>query len=322
MSSPTTAETDRVAADPVEASSPGALPPQDDAAPPKRRRARSLPWYLMVAPAVGLILWLIVWPFVQSVILGFQKVPVNGAATWVGLRNFTRLFGDGQMWNALWNTIVFTVASVALEIVIAWVLALLLWSTFKRAGSVLRVLFAIPMLISPVVVGILWRVLLDPTYGWIPSILHTGSLSLLGNPSTAMATMIGVEVWQWTPFVFLIIAAGLNSVPEETLEAARMDGAKSWRLFWSIIWPLTLPVTLVAVLFRGLDTLKAFDLPFNLTSGGPGTSTETIALYLYKQAFTYLDKGYASAISLLATVVMAMLAVVVLAFISRAERKL
>ncbi|MBW9122332.1 sugar ABC transporter permease [Microbacterium trichothecenolyticum] len=301
--------------------------PRDDGA--KRRSVtkgerfrRAAPWYIMVAGAVALIVWLIVYPFIESFLLSFQDVPTNGDGVFIGLENYQRLFTDSRMWGALWNTLWFTFATVTLQVAIAWILALLLWSTFRRASTVMRVLFAIPMLISPVVVGILWRVLLDPTYGWIPAIFNMQDVSLLGNPATAMPTMIFVETWQWTPFVFLIVAAGLNAVPEETLEAARLDGASSWRLFWHIIWPLTLPVTLIAVLFRGLDTLKTFDLPYNLTSGGPGTATETIALYLYKQAFTFLEKGYASAISLLATAVMALLAVLVLFFIRRAERKL
>lgn len=280
------------------------------------------PWYVMIVPALALVAWLIAYPFVNSILLSFQKVSLGKAGnSWMGLDNYTRLFQDSELFQAIGTTLVFSVFSVALQLVLAWTLALLLWGTTKRIGSAVRVLFAIPMLLSPVVVGVVWSVLLNPQYGWIPSALHLQTISLLGDPSTALTTLILVETWQWTPFMFLIIAAGLNSIPDDVLEAARIDGSGSFRLFGSIIWPLTLPVTFVALLFRGLDALKAFDLPYNLTGGGPGTATQTMAIYLYRQAFTRFDQGYASAIAMLTTAIMAAVAVVILLLMRRSERK-
>lgn len=287
----------------------------------RQRAYAAAPWYVMVAPAIALIAWLIAYPFVNTVILSFQEARFGSVGTsWVGLDNYVRVFNDGELQQAYVTTAILTVFSVAMQLVLAWALALLLWGTARKVSTVVRVLFAIPMLLSPVAVGVVWTVLLHPQYGWLTAGLGFVNFSPISSPDTALISLILVETWQWTPFMFLIIAAGLNSIPEETLEAARLDGAGPVRLFTSVIWPLTLPVTLVAILFRGLDTLKAFDLPYNLTGGGPGTATQTIAIYLYRQAFTRFDQGYASAIALVTTVLMALVAIIILALMRRAER--
>lgn len=283
---------------------------------------QALPWYVLVLPAVALTVWLVASPFVQSVLLGFQTVSIGAGATWVGFANFTRMANDPAFWSALGNTLYFATATTLLELVLGWILAALLWGAFRKTGSIIRVLFAIPMLLSPVVAGVVWSVLLNPQYGWVPAFFHDQSLALLSSPKTALPTMVVVDAWQWTPFMFLILSAGLNALPEDVLEAARVDGASAVRMFRSIVWPLTMPVTMVAVLFRSLDSLKAFDLPYNLTHGGPGTSTQTLAIYLYQEAFTRYDQGYAAAIALVATVLMAVVAIALLVVLRRAEGRI
>lgn len=290
-------------------------------APPRaKKRPFSIVWTLMAIPATAFIAVLIFWPFLQSVVMSFQDVRLGRPAVWVGVENYVRLFADPQAQNAFWVTAVFAVGATALELVLAWSFALLLFNSFKRMNTVFRVLFAIPMMLSPVVVGVVFRILFNPQYGWIPALSGIPELDVLSNPGTALLTMIVVDAWQWTPFLFLIIAAGLASVPEEMLEAARIDGAGPVRIFSNILWPMVLPVTIVGVLFRFLDALKTFDLPYNLTSGGPGNSTQTIAIYLYRQAFTRYDQGYASAISLVTTLALAVVALLLLWYMRRAER--
>lgn len=275
----------------------------------------------MLLPAVVLLAWLIGYPFISSVLLSFQQARLGRDATWAGLDNFTRMFADSEFYSSMGTTLVFAFSAVTIELVLAWLLALLLWNTLKRWGSLFRMLFTIPMLLSPVVVGVVWRVLLNPQYGWIPALIGDQQLDLLGTPSTALVTMIVIDAWQWTPFLFLIISAGLSGLSDEVLEAAKLDGATGLRLFGQVVFPLTLPVTIVAILFRLLDALKTFDLPFNLTQGGPGNSTQTIAIYLYRQAFTRYDQGYAVAISLIATCLLAAIALSLLGILRRAERK-
>lgn len=279
-------------------------------------------WYLMLLPAVLVLVGLLVIPFIASIGLSFQQIRFAQDAEWVGLANFTRAFADPQFGKALGITLLFTVVGVGIQLVLAWSIALLLWSTVKRASGFVRVLFAIPMLLSPVVVGVVWRVLLNPQYGWLAAVWPGEPLDLLGTPSLALPTMIAVDVWQWTPFLFIIIASALNSVPDEVLEAARLDGASGFRLFRSIIWPLCLPVTLVALLFRILDALKTFDLPFNLTQGGPGTATQTVAVYIYRTAFTRFDQGYGVAMALITTVIITVIALVLLRGIRQSTRSI
>lgn len=294
--------------------------PKTPAPPSAKKKPFNVVWTLMALPATAFIVALIFWPFLQSVTMSFQEVRLGRPSVWVGVENYVRLFADPQAHNGFWVTAVFALGATALELVLAWSFALLLFNSFKRMNTVFRVLFAIPMMLSPVVVGVVFRIMFNPQYGWIPALSGVPGLDVLADPGTALVTMIVVDAWQWTPFLFLIIAAGLASVPEEMLEAARLDGAGPVRIFSNILWPMVLPVTIVGVLFRFLDALKTFDLPYNLTSGGPGNATQTIAIYLYRQAFTRYDQGYASAISLVTTIALALVAVLLLWFMRRAER--
>jgi multiple sugar transport system permease protein len=261
--------------------------------------------WLMPAPAILILVLFTVAPFVRTIYLSFTHVKMGRKIliTWIGTENYSRLFNDDLFWIALRHTATFTIVAVLGELILGYMIALLLYGEVSRWRSLFRSLFLLPMVLSPVVIGITWRALLNPSFGWVNHLLGTHQFQWLGTPSHALYVLAMVDIWQWTPFMFLIILAGLQGLPTEVLEAARVDGASPIQLFIQVIWPIMLPITTVAVLLRSIDALKIFDLVYNLTFGGPGTSTETMSFYMYRLAFKSFDHGYAAAVSVFLSIV-------------------
>ena len=271
-----------------------------DAKPRRGTWQRHLPYYFL-APAVVLLLALTVYPLLYILRISLYRTTVDGE-TFVGLANFARLFQDSFFHESLVHTLVFTAGALALELALGLGLALLLDSRI-RARGLWRSLFLLPMILPPVVAGVVWRLIYNPNFGVLNGTLQllgidTTRLTWLADPSVALAAIVLVDVWEWTPFVFLILLAGLQAIPDEPYEAARMDGSSEWQTFRDITLPLLRPAILVAVLLRTMDLLRIFDQVFILTEGGPGRATETVSLYIYKTAFRFSDFGYAAAMSL------------------------
>jgi multiple sugar transport system permease protein len=251
---------------------------------------------LLVLPAVAVLLALSIYPLVYSVTVSLQTT--TGAWT---LANFTRLFSDGFFRTALAHTLIFTVVALFFEFTLGLALALLLNGQI-RGRSIFRAGLLVPMMLPTVVVGVVWRLMLNPNFGAINGTLkrfgiNTDSLTWTASPRLALLSVIAVDVWQWTPFVFLVLLAGLQAIPQEPYEAARIDGSSRWQTFLHITLPLLKPAILIALLLRTMDLLRVFDQIFILTEGGPGFATETIALYIYRAAFRFFDFGYAAAMS-------------------------
>ena len=277
------------------------MEPEPITAAPHTRRWRNVFPYAFLAPTVVLLLALTVYPLFYIVRISLYRL-TPGGEVFVGMENFLRLFQDAFFHQALWHTLVFAAVALALELGLGLVLALLLDSRI-RARGLWRSLFLLPMILPPVVAGVIWRLIYNPNFGVLNGLLQalgidTTQLTWLADPSVALLSVIFVDVWEWTPFVFLILLAGLQAIPEEPYEAARMDGANAWQVFRDITLPLLRPAILVAVLLRTMDLLRIFDQVFILTQGGPGGATETISLYIYKTAFRFFDFGYAAAMSL------------------------
>ena len=268
--------------------------------------------WLMPAPAVLLLAGFTLIPLLRTVYLGFTTVKYGRDVTWTGLNNYQQLVDDRLFLTALGQTFAFTVVAVAGELILGFAIALLLWGEVSRWRSIFRTLFMIPMILSPVVVGITWRALLNPNFGWINDLLGIPGFQWLSDPSRALYTLAAVDIWQWTPFMFVILLSGLQGVPTDVLEAAEVDGASAVQRFVGIIWPLMLPFTIVAVLLRAIDAFKIFDLVYNLTGGGPGTATETISFYLYRIAFKQFDLGYAAAVSVVLSLIVGALVTIYL----------
>ena len=254
---------------------------------------------LFIAPALAVLLSLSIYPLLYSVSVSLQQETPNGVV-W-GLGNFARLFSDSFFWTAMVHTFVYAIAALTCEFLLGFSLALLLNSQIRGRG-IFRVSLLVPMMLPAVVVGVVWRLMLNPNFGAINGTLkqigiNTESLTWTASPKLAMVSVIAVDVWQWTPFVFLVLLAGLQAIPQEPYEAALIDGSSRWQTFWHVTLPLLKPSILIVLLLRTMDLLRVFDQIFILTEGGPGFATETISLYIYRTAFRFFDFGYAAAMS-------------------------
>jgi multiple sugar transport system permease protein len=233
----------------------------------------------------------------------------NPSPVFAGLANFIELMKDGQFWKSLFRTGVYVAGSVSCELVLGMILALLLSQNLPGTGLI-RTLFLLPMAVTPAVAGLVWRILYDPTLGLINHLLSTIGLrgkAWVADAHTALPALMLVDVWQWTPFVMLILLAGLQALPTEPFEAARVDGASRFQSFVYLTMPMLKQVMLVTVLLRGIDAFKAFDTIFVITNGGPGTSTQTVTFFAYQEGFGWFNLGYASAVAIVLLVLVTVL---------------
>ena len=240
-----------------------------------------------------------IYPLIYSVTISLQSQTAEGIR-W-GAANFTRLLSDIFFWTAMTHTFVYAIAALTLEFLIGLTLALLLNGPLRGRG-LFRATLLIPMMLPTVVVGVVWRLMLNPNFGAINGTLkriglNTDALTWTASPRLALLSVIIVDVWQWTPFVFLVLLAGLQAIPQEPYEAALVDGSNRWQTFRHVTLPLLKPAILIVLLLRTMDLLRVFDQIFILTEGGPGFATETISLYIYRTAFRFFDFGYAAAMS-------------------------
>jgi multiple sugar transport system permease protein len=255
--------------------------------------------YLLLGPTVFVLFALSIYPLIYAVSLSLQ-ITSGGITRW-SPQNFVRLVSDQFFLAALGHTLVFAVVALTLEFLLGLGLAVLLNKQI-RGRSFFRAGLLVPMMLPTVVVGVIWRLMLNPNFGAVNGTLkgfglNTAALTWTSSPRLAMFSIIAVDVWQWTPFMFLILLAGLQAIPQEPYEAALIDGSNAWQTFRHVTLPLLKPAILVALLLRTMDLLRVFDQVFILTEGGPGFATETLSLYIYRTAFRFSDFGYAAAMS-------------------------
>jgi multiple sugar transport system permease protein len=257
---------------------------------------RTLP-LLLIAPTIVVLLALSIYPLIYAVRVSLQT---ESGSRWT-LQNFTRLLADDFFLSALAHTLVYALLALTFEFLLGLGLAVLL-NREMRGRTFFRAALLVPMMLPSVVVGVVWRLLLNPNFGAVNGTLqgfgaNTEALTWTASPTLAFASVIMVDIWQWTPFIFLILLAGLQAIPEEPYEAALIDGSSAWQTFRHVTLPLLKPAILIALLLRTMDLLRVFDQIFILTEGGPGSATETISLYIYRTAFRFGDFGYAAAMS-------------------------
>jgi multiple sugar transport system permease protein len=275
--------------------------------------------YLLVAPAVTVLAVVALYPVLAAVWLSLHRfILVFGERRFTGLENYAYLLGDARFWSALGNTGYFTLVAVAVELALAVPLALLLNRAFPGRG-LLRASVLVPWAIPTVVSARLWAWMFNPDYGLINRLLGGAEINWLGAPGYALHAAILVDVWKTTPFVALLVLAGLQGIPEDLYKAARVDGASTWRQFRSITLPLLKPALLLAVLFRSLDAFRVFDAIYVLTEGGPANTTETLSIYAYKTLMRSGDFGYGSALSVATFLGVVLLATVWLRWLGREE---
>jgi multiple sugar transport system permease protein len=259
----------------------------------ERRRA-----FLLAAPAAAALALVALGPLLATAWLSLRRrVIVFGEDTFVGLENYETLLVDARFWNALWNTAYFTLVAVGVELLLALPIALLLHRAARGRGA-LRAAVLLPWILPTVVAAKLWALVLQPEYGLLARLLPGEGVAVLASPTLALHAAILVDVWKTTPFVALVLLAGLQAIPEDLARAARVDGASGWRIFRSITLPLLRPAIALALLFRSLDAFRVFDALFVLTEGGPGHTTESLSLYAYKTLLRAGSFGLGSALSL------------------------
>lgn len=278
--------------------------------------------WLLVAPAVILILALTIYPLLFSIWVAFVNYDfaVPGHA-FVGMQNFERVISDPVARSSVWVTVIFTVANVAIEFLLGLGLALAMTKTFRGRGTIMAVLI-VPLFFSPVIVGQFWALLLQQPFGPTNFLLskllgYDVQIGWLTQAPWNFIAIILADVWQWTPFIFVILLAGLTAIPPNLYEAAELDGVNTWQVFWSITVPQLAPMILLAVTFRLLDAVKIFDVIFMITGGGPGTRTYTSSFYLYQVGFQQFHLSQATAGS---WIFLALIAVVIMALVRRLLR--
>ena len=263
---------------------------------------RAIAW-LFVAPSIFLLLAVNIFPLIWTVRLSFTNFRVNrpnAEVQFVGLKNYISVLTDGDIWQTMQATAHFLIWTIVLQVLIGFALAYLINKKF-RGNDLWTTIIVLPMMLSPAVVGNFWTFLYQPQIGLFNYAVGylTGTdpsaFSMIGDVSLAPWAIVIVDTWMWTPFVMLICLAGLRSIPSSIYEAAECDRASKWRQFWTITIPMVLPFLMLAVLFRGIENFKMFDLVVQLTGGGPGSITELTSINLKREAFEKWRTGYASA---------------------------
>jgi multiple sugar transport system permease protein len=250
-----------------------------------------------------ILVLLTLYPFFFAIVASLRNWNLSqpNAQGFVGLQNYIQLLTEGRTWNALKNTALYTGGAVSVEFVIGFIIALLLELHF-RGRNLIRTLFILPMIVTPAPIAMVWRQIFDPSTGfanYLLSALKIAPLRWAGDSSTALTTVIIVEVWQWTPFFILTLSAGLAAIPDEPIEAARIDGASLFQTIFRVIMPMLKPLIITVLIFRIMDAMKVYDLIYVLTEGGPGVSTETLNYYTYLTSFRWLRMGRGSALAVI-----------------------
>ena len=269
----------------------------------RRRRTRQERLaYRILLPALGTVFIIVTIPFVLVV---WQSITADDG-TLIGFRNYARALGNPLFFDALRATGLYALIVLPTEILLGLGFALLVHRTVRRAGlrATLYVLAVLPLVVPPVAVGVVARLIYAPGYGVLNYLLQAvgathSEIDWLGVPLLAMGAVASVDVWQWTPFVYLVLFAGLQTVPRESVEAAQIDGATWWTQFVYIELHYLRPLFLLILFFRMADVLRVFDHVFILTGGGPGTATQLLSLYMYRIEFKFFDGGQAAALAVL-----------------------
>jgi multiple sugar transport system permease protein len=305
-----------------------ANPARGAAAParPPRGRAGRRKRLMLLSPMVPGLLFLAVfsiYPSIYSLVISFYRWNLNDplGKRFADIHNYRLLIEDSAFWHSVRVTLEYVAAVTVLELGLGLGLALLFFRSFP-GDKFLRALLILPMVVAPVVVGLLWRYMLNVQFGvvnYVVDLLGFGRVDFLGDPNWALPTLILVDVWQWTPFIFLIMLAALQGIPEDILEAARVDGAKPVRIFFEHMLPLLRYPIAVAVALRMIDAFRVYDFIFMTTRGGPIDKTSTLSWQIYDAGFKSFDIGYASAFSWLMLILVVVVITVFLRLMLRKE---
>jgi len=275
--------------------------------------------YYFLLPSIIVLGFTSVYPAVYSFILSFYNWNWGTQQDFVGLNNYLFLLGDREFWTVIKNTFLFAFFACSIEVTLGIFLAIYI-DRINFGAGIIRSILLIPLMISGIVVSLMSKMMLNKLFGVIPYLMKQIGFSsgFYGTKDSAMWTLIGVDAWWQTAFVFIIILAGLQSIPKEPIEAAKIDGASEWDITKLIRLPMIRSLIFLVILFRSIDTLKIFDLVWGATGGGPGLSTEVVQTYAYRTAYGFLQMSKAMTVIVIFSVIVALLTI----FYNRVDRKL
>ncbi|WP_440412824.1 carbohydrate ABC transporter permease [Neorhizobium petrolearium] len=273
-------------------------------------------------PSILVLTVMLAYPIFYTIEISFASFDIAtfGAGEWIGWANYEEVIGDYRFWDSLQVTLIYLVIALPLQVMLGFGIAFLINAEWW-GRSALRALFIIPMVVAPVVAGGMWRMILDPLWGimnyWM-GLAGIGSLDWFGDPKLAMAAIIIIDTWRWTPFIVLIATAALLALPKDVFEAAKIDGANWWSTLWSVAVPLLVPIIAATFVIRWLGAVKMFDIVLAATYGGPGKATNIINLFIYEEAFRSLRFAESAAMA----VIVLVLTMVLTGIFLRGSRKL
>jgi multiple sugar transport system permease protein len=277
------------------------------------RKDRILSW-VFIMPVIIILLVTAFIPLGYGLVLSFFKYKLNMPGMkplFIGFDNYINMFKDEMFVQSLTNNITFAILSVTIEVVVGIVVAMMLSDDSKRSRLITTILL-VPMIIAPVAAGTLWRMMFDRTYGvinYLLSLIHLGPVSWLSDYHIAIFSIIFVDFWQFMPYVAVLVLSSLKAIPDSFIDAARVDGASSFDIFGKIVLPVISPVIIIVTMIRFIDAFKVFDTVFVMTQGGPGSSTEMLPTYIYRQGIKFFQVGYSSASAILFIIAMSVVAV-------------
>lgn len=281
--------------------------------------------WILVTPALLLLFLVFAYPIGRAFVLSLfdKNLGTNLQAEFTGLSNYARMFGDGRFWQSIWNTSIFTTASVILELIFGLGIALVLNQSFPGRGAV-RTIAIIPWALPTAIMALAWAWIFNDQFGVVNDILMRLGLiqqgiNWLGNPALAMVAVVVADVWKTTPFISILLLAGLQSISEDLYEAHAIDGATPWQSFRQITLPLLMPQITIALLFRFAQAFGIFDLIQVMTGGGPGGATEMVSVYIYANVMRYLDFGYGAALVVVTFLLLIVVVAIAAYFLSKSR---
>jgi multiple sugar transport system permease protein len=281
-------------------------------------------FYYLIIPTMVVLVLMNVYPLLYSLFISLTNFSLTNPskAGFIGFRNYGHLFRDPFFYNALANTGKFVALSLVAEFFLGFFISLLLYY-LRGLGRVFFTIFLLPMMLTPIIVGLMWRFMMNYDVGlvnYIVSLLGLPRFPFLANRSSALFAVILVDVWQWTPFIILLIYSSMQGIPLEPFEAARIDGASELQVIRFIILPSLRNAAFLCLLIRGMDAIREYDKIFTMTAGGPGNATETFSFYIYRQGFKLFDLGYAASASYILLIITTVLAQILLGRLRKAVK--
>lgn len=277
---------------------------------------------LFIFPTIVFLILINIFPLFYSLILSFADYSaVSGQPPdWIGIRNYRELLHDPHVWESFYITLKYVIISVSGQLVVGFGVALLLNRRIPGKGTITTLLL-LPMMMSMAIVGLFWKLLYSPSWGIINYLLGLDNFVWISNAEVALLAIAITDIWMWSPFVMLLSLAGLSAIPQHLYEAAAIDRASKWFTFRRITLPLVTPLLLIAVIFRTMEAFKTFDLAFIMTGGGPGTSTELIAIKLYNMAFPQWQTGKSCALAYILLIMIIGISNIYIKYLNKAKER-